>query len=179
MNDEFSVQIDFKEVESLEWIRGMELNVDCSSIVDYLIAEIEEKIDEFSEDKNIDPADVEWKVTSIDHKMSNLALPMRGLSKEDILEMVVTAAELIDKYGEAFITYLNLGYTNRHTAWEEDFNDRYQGKMTLEEYARQAVEDGFFGDVSEDIKFYINYDKLANDLRSQYTEENGYLFDSY
>ena len=50
--------------------------------------------------------------------------------------------------------------------------------MTLEEYARQAVEEGFFGDVSEDIKFYIDYDKLANDLRSEYIEENGYIFES-
>lgn len=179
MNDEFSVRIDFKEIESLEWIRGTELDVDCSSIVDYLIAEIEKKIDEFSENENIDPADVEWKVTSINHKMSNLALPMEGLSKEDILEMVVTAAELIDKYGEAFIAYLNLGYTKIYTDWKEDFNVRYQGKMTFKEFARQAVEEGLFGNVSREIKFCIDYDKLAKYLRSEYIEENGYIFDSY
>jgi hypothetical protein len=72
----------------------------------------------------------------------------------------------------------------------EEYPDYYQGAMdqnldsientgcdTLEELAEQLVEDGIFGDVSNQLSTYIDYEQLGEDLRGDgYTETASGVF---
>ncbi len=44
------------------------------------------------------------------------------------------------------------------------------GVETLRELAEQFVEDGLFGDIPEQLQFYIDYDAIARDLAVEYSE---------
>ncbi len=87
--------------------------------------------------------------------------------------------ELLNEYGDAFAAYYSNGYINDYDRWEDDFNNRYQGEMTMEEYTEHLVDDGCFGDIAESIKCYINYEAIARDLKCEYTEINGFIFSDY
>lgn len=61
-------------------------------------------------------------------------------------------------------------------------NERYQWYkgMTMEGVAREFVDEGFYGDVSEELKYYIDYEKLAINLdHDGYTEYDGGVLYTY
>ncbi|MCT4555728.1 MAG: antirestriction protein ArdA [Pelagimonas sp.] len=41
---------------------------------------------------------------------------------------------------------------------------------SLRDLAERFVEDGVYGDISEPLQFYIDYDAIARDLACEYTE---------
>lgn len=41
---------------------------------------------------------------------------------------------------------------------------------TMRELAEQFVEEGLFGDIPEQLQFYIDYDAIARDLAAEYSE---------
>jgi antirestriction protein len=41
---------------------------------------------------------------------------------------------------------------------------------SVRELAEQFVEDGLFGDIPEQLQFYIDYDAIARDLAVEYSE---------
>ena len=44
------------------------------------------------------------------------------------------------------------------------------GEENLRELAERFVEDGFFGDIPEGLRFYIDLDAIAHDLSADYAE---------
>ncbi len=40
----------------------------------------------------------------------------------------------------------------------------------MKELAEQFVEDGLFGDIPQNLQYYIDYDAIARDLEFDYTE---------
>ena len=52
---------------------------------------------------------------------------------------------------------------------DHDGIDIYQVE-SMRELAEQFVEEGLFGDIPEDLQFYIDYDAIARDLAVEYTE---------
>ena len=44
------------------------------------------------------------------------------------------------------------------------------GVESLRELAEQFVDDGLFGDIPENLRFYIDYDSIARDLSVEYSE---------
>lgn len=42
--------------------------------------------------------------------------------------------------------------------------------QSLKDLASQFVEEGFYGDIPESIRYYIDYDAIARDLRVEYAE---------
>lgn len=68
-------------------------------------------------------------------------------------------ADIIEAYGISDFSFTHV----RDVSW-------YSG-MTLEDVAREFVDEGLFGDVSDTLKKYIDYEQLGNDLSYDgYTE---------
>ena len=44
--------------------------------------------------------------------------------------------------------------------------------QTMKELAEQFVGDGLYGDIPENLQFYIDYDAIARDLSVEYTQTN-------
>ena len=84
---------------------------------------------------------------------------------------------------EALVEFLN-NYHYELKDWRDyldDFNESYQGWYdSTEEFAeRLADEIGILGDMSENLKYYFDYEKFGRDLLSgDYWESNGYYFRS-
>lgn len=61
-------------------------------------------------------------------------------------------------------------------------NERYQWYkgMTMEDVAREFVDKGFYGKVSDELKYYIDFEKLARNLDYDgYTEYDGGVLYTY
>ena len=53
----------------------------------------------------------------------------------------------------------------------EDFDlEIYEGLDSMKELAEQFVEDGIFGDIPQNLQYYIDYDAIARDLEFDYIE---------
>lgn len=85
--------------------------------------------------------------------------------------------ELAD-YEQEKIFYLIEEIGDDWNAALEHYEDvTFYSNMTLEDVAYELVEDGIFGDLSDTIKSYIDYSKLARDLRIDgYCETNEGVF---
>lgn len=58
---------------------------------------------------------------------------------------------------------------------EEDFI-YYGGIKSYTELAEMFVDEGVFGDISENLQYYIDYEKIGRDLKYDYTQtKNGFL----
>jgi hypothetical protein len=60
-------------------------------------------------------------------------------------------------------------------------NVTFYENMTLKEVAEELVDEGFFGDVSDKLKYYIDFEKLAKDLEldDYYETPDGVFFMNY
>jgi len=81
------------------------------------------------------------------------------------LNEFVEQLEELDEYDQEKVFYLldNSGYTREEALEKHEDVTFYKG-MTLEDVAEELVEEGIFGDLSDNIKGYIDYEKLARDL---------------
>ena len=51
-----------------------------------------------------------------------------------------------------------------------DFRDNNSFTDTYELLAEQFIDDGYFGEIPKSLEFLIDYEKIARDLRVDYTE---------
>ncbi len=83
------------------------------------------------------------------------------LSEYESIEDVARFAQLIEKHGEAYAAYA--GFIGEDYATEEHFQEDYQGEWDSEEkFAEDLAEETM--NIPEHLQFYIDYEKLANDL---------------
>ncbi len=79
------------------------------------------------------------------------------------LSDVIETAERLERYGEAYAYYardVGEDYAN-----EENFEEAYCGAYeSFREYSDQLFDDGYLGDIPEKIRYYIDYQKFADDL---------------
>lgn len=85
-----------------------------------------------------------------------------------------TVFELIDKANQindfdAFLSFLDFtGYSLEDEELNyliEKFKDSFYGRFINEEsFASLLIEDGYFGEIVENIKSYLDYGSIANDL---------------
>lgn len=86
---------------------------------------------------------------------------------ENVFELNEFAEDLekLDEYDQEKIFYLLdcIGLTRKNALDTYDEVTFYPD-MTLEDVAEELVEEGIFGQLSDTIKSYFDYEKLANDL---------------
>ncbi len=58
------------------------------------------------------------------------------------------------------------------TVSPDDFDVDIYGVASMRELAEQFVDEGLFGEIPENLQFYIDYDAIARDLACDYSESN-------
>lgn len=92
-----------------------------------------------------------------------------------------------DVYDEFFLIqeFLSTTHLDDDVVWAgvelgislDRIEDAYVGQFdSYEQMAEQYVDEGFFGDVSESLSFYIDYDKLGRTLSYEYQDHDGHYF---
>lgn len=93
--------------------------------------------------------------------------PIKIAEYEDLVELnnFVSQLEELDECDQQKTLYLIevMGYS-RQEALERYDDVIFYPDMTLEDVASELVEEGLFGSLSDTIKGYIDYEKLARDL---------------
>lgn len=84
-----------------------------------------------------------------------------NLSEYESIEDVTRYADLIEKHGEAYAAYA--GFVGDDYATEEHFQEDYSGEWDSEEAFAQNLAEEMMN-IPEHLQFYIDYEKLANDL---------------
>jgi len=81
------------------------------------------------------------------------------------LNEFVDQLDELEDYEQEKVFYLidHIGY-DREEALEKHEDVAFYENMTLEDVAAELVDEGIFGDLSDNIKCYIDYEKLARDL---------------
>lgn len=81
------------------------------------------------------------------------------------LNEFVEELEKLDEYEQEKVFHLinTIGYS-RDDALEKHEDVTFYPNMTLEEVTVELVEEGIFGNIADNIKCYIDYEKLARDL---------------
>jgi antirestriction protein len=82
------------------------------------------------------------------------------------LNEFVEQLDKLDEYEQEKVFYLmdTIGYDREETL--EHYEDvTYYQDMTLDDVAYELVEEGVFGELTDSIKSYLDYEKLARDLR--------------
>ena len=79
----------------------------------------------------------------------------------------------LDEYEQEKVIYLlEQGYSRQDALEQQDDVIFYKG-MTLEDVAEELVEEGCFGSLTDTIKGYLDYEKLARDLSIDGYHETG------
>ena len=86
---------------------------------------------------------------------------------DTVFELIHKAEEINDF--DAFLSFLDFtGYSIEDEELGyllQKFQDTFYGRFINEEsFASLLVEEGYLGDVSENVKSYIDYDRIADDL---------------
>lgn len=96
----------------------------------------------------------------------------------DSIERLVFHAAMIEKHGDAWSIYVDWGTTDEPT--EEDFQDRYIGEMSAEDYVEEFTRD-CYGELPKHLEYYINWESMARDwkINGEIYESDGHLFRGY
>lgn len=90
-----------------------------------------------------------------------------------ILNEIAQDLESIGRYDMKRYTALRgNGYTHKEALKAYEDVDLYEN-TTLLELAEQFIEDGLYGEILDNIKYYIDYSAIARDLAYDYSEVNG------
>lgn len=81
------------------------------------------------------------------------------------LNRFAESLEALDEHDQEKVIYLieSVGY-KREEALERYEDVMFYKDMTLEDVAEELVEEGCFGNIADNIKCYLDYEKLARDL---------------
>lgn len=75
---------------------------------------------------------------------------------------------------EAYIS--NCGTTDFDSDWE-DAQEAYEGEFdSMEAFAESMIDDGAFGDIPDNLIYYLDLSAIARDLSYDYFMENGHVF---
>lgn len=98
-------------------------------------------------------------------------------------EETTELSDLVEQYGaEAVACFVYNHHLKLEDVddWADDFRDSYIGEVSIEDYVEELLDDGVFGDISSHLRFYIDTEKLGQDLlRGDYWDMEGHLFRSY
>ena len=100
---------------------------------------------------------------------------------EDLFDMYDELLELENEgLMDAFFTYCDYNNCSKiDSSIVSNFRDAYQGEFPSEvDFAYYFVDNGLFGEISETILPYLDYNAIARDLFMDFTYANGYVFDS-
>lgn len=75
---------------------------------------------------------------------------------------------------EVFSAWLTASGNSPSVEQVEKAADCYMGEKSLEDYLEEYHEE--VGDIPDNLKFYIDYERMARDYSSEFYEENGFLF---
>jgi hypothetical protein len=146
-----------------EWVYLEDFNSQ-EEFLNYCISlfEDEEDIELMFPDKDSDVPDWAYSKYEIDENLWKYL----SLSDEDKLKVNFLYEYLNYDIEEALRFYDNVTF--------------YEN-MTLKEVAEELVDEGFFGDVSDKLKYYIDFEKLAKDLEldDYYETPDGVFFMNY
>ena len=118
--------------------------------------------------------DTEYDVEDFDYEFPDYFTDLFAYKNTD-LEAIVEYSDLYVRHGDALKIYIDYRRNIDVSGFEYCYHGRYD---STEEFARQLVEDGCYGDIPEQIQNYIDYSAIWEDLRSsgEYYEEDGYIF---
>lgn len=137
-----------------EWVYLENFNSQ-EEFLDYCISLFEDEEDDIElmfQDKDSDVPDWAYSKYEIDKNLWEYL----SLSDEDKLKVNFLYEYLSYDIEEALRVYDNV---------------TFYGNMTLKEVAEELVDEGIFGDVSDKLKYYIDFEELAKDLeRDDYYE---------
>lgn len=87
------------------------------------------------------------------------------IEEYDGIDRVCDLAVALEEHGEAFAAfYGHYGYDDVEEALTR-FEDAYAGEMSsFQDYAEELFDELYAHDIPEPIRFYIDYEKFANDL---------------
>jgi antirestriction protein len=114
------------------------------------------------------------------HDYDNLVPQSRIMEEHpDIDTLCELGAWLNEAYEpEAVLTFLSNDSFPSIDDAKEAFDESYCGKMSLEEYAEQLIDECY--NIPAQIARYIDYEKFARDLSYDgFWEDNGYVFRPY
>lgn len=98
------------------------------------------------------------------YRLNELAEAMESFSDDDLLKLKLLShegyneREVIDKGLDAYDVEIY------------DYRDNKSFTDTYELLASDFVDEGLFGEIPKALEFYIDYEKIAKDLRMDYTE---------
>jgi antirestriction protein len=113
------------------------------------------------------------------------------------LETVAEIAEAIEEHGAPFLAFLSIEVEADVAEVIERFQERYAGEFeSMEDFAREHVEECGWGGVPsqkvtisewpkvevnpiEELAPYLDFEMIARDLASEYTEADGFIFRSW
>lgn len=123
-------------------------------------------------DLPLDESDLEKAVKDVlgtdeESFVTDYEAPFRIEEYENPFELNKFAEQLeeLEEYEQEKVYYLldNIGH-DREEALENHEDVIFYPEMTLEDVAYELIEDGVFGELTDTIKGYIDYQKLARDL---------------
>lgn len=138
------------------------------------IEEIREFYINARREHNIEPYD-DIELFNADYEAEYHGINFSSLLSEDIsFEKCLEIHEELDKLHEYEIKKISFlmdvqGYSVEEALESYDDCQIYED-MNLEDLAYEFVEEGLFGEMSDTIKGYLDYEKLARDLGFDYTE---------
>jgi hypothetical protein len=98
-------------------------------------------------------------------------------------EETTELSDLVEQYGaESVAVFVWNLHNNLDQAddWADDFRDSYVGEISIEDHVEEMLDEGAFGDVPADLRFYIDAERIGRDLLlGDYWTEAGHLFRSY
>lgn len=98
------------------------------------------------------------------YKLNDLAEALAEFSDYDLLKLKYLSSE---GYDEKAVIETGIG---SYDVEIYDFRGDSSFTDTFELLAMQFVDDGLFGEIPESLESYINYEKIARDLRIDYSE---------
>ncbi len=98
------------------------------------------------------------------YKLNEVAEILEEYSEEDFLKLTLLSHE---GYKEREV--IDIGIDNYDVSIY-DFSSNTSFTDTFELLAMQFVDDGFYGEIPKRLEFYLDYEKMARDLRMDYCE---------
>ena len=137
--------------------------------------ELQEAIDYILKSSPIEDAE-EW--AWFDHDLGGI-----HIDEYEDLEEIINIAKGLKEHESAFVAFYNCFCSTDL----EEFEERYQGEYdSVEDYAQQFLEDtGAIASIPENLRYYFDYEKYANDLEisgdinAEYIDDKCHIFFNY
>ena len=139
------------------------------------VEELQKAIDQILQDSPVEDAE-EWAF--MDHDLGGI-----HIGEYEDLETVVNIAKGLREHESAFVAFYNCFCSTDL----QEFEERYQGEYdSVEDYAQQFLEDtGAIASIPENLRYYFDYEKYANDLEisgdinAEYIDDKCHIFFNY